>query len=165
MLSTEMLLAKRCLNERLGKEMADWATAQLELGRDGKYLRQLAGILGNESPSELNELFDRCAREQGLRPPKPEFVVILYAQELCRRFKRAMIDKTYLLQRLSALCVRHDMRRELLAFYLLDRALDAWRFHEPSHYYRGLTWENFDQALLDEIEKLMALPVEYEPLG
>jgi hypothetical protein len=64
MLSTEMLLAKRSLNERLGKETADWATAQLELGRDGKYLRQLAGILGNESPSELNELFDRCARER-----------------------------------------------------------------------------------------------------
>jgi hypothetical protein len=29
---------------------------QLELGRDGKHLRQLAGILGNESPSEIDDL-------------------------------------------------------------------------------------------------------------
>jgi hypothetical protein len=41
MLSTAMLLAKRSLNEHLGKEAADWAVAQLELGFDGKYLRQL----------------------------------------------------------------------------------------------------------------------------
>jgi hypothetical protein len=50
MLSTEMLLAKRCLNGRLGKEAAEWAVSQLELGRDGKFLRQLAGVLGDENP-------------------------------------------------------------------------------------------------------------------
>ena len=33
-----MLLAKRSLNEHLGKEAADWAVAQLELGFDGKTL-------------------------------------------------------------------------------------------------------------------------------
>jgi hypothetical protein len=63
MLSTVMILARRSLNERLRKEAADWAIGQLERGFDGKYLRQLAGTLGNESPTELDELFDRCARE------------------------------------------------------------------------------------------------------
>jgi uncharacterized protein (DUF2267 family) len=77
MLSTAMILAKRSLNERLGIEAADWAIAQLELGFDGKYLRQLAGTSGDENPFELDELFDRCAREQNLQRPRRESLVIL----------------------------------------------------------------------------------------
>ena len=99
MLSTAIFLARRGLNESIGREAADWAAGQLELGFDGKYLRQLAGILGDENKFEVNELIDRCIREQNLRFPKAESVVILYAQDLCRQFQQGMIDKVYLLRR------------------------------------------------------------------
>jgi hypothetical protein len=163
MLSIAMLLAKRSLNERLGKEAANWAIGQLERGFDGKYLRQLAGTLGNESPTELDELFDRCAREQNLQPPTPESLVILYAQERCLQFQQGMISREYFLNRLFALCAEHHMRRELMPFYLLDCTLDDLQRQEVSYYYADVTRENFDQILQDEIRKLMAVPIEYEP--
>jgi hypothetical protein len=59
-----MLLAKRSLNERLGKEAADWASAQLELDSTENTSARLAGILRNENLFELDELFDWCASEQ-----------------------------------------------------------------------------------------------------
>jgi hypothetical protein len=163
MLSTAMILARRCLNERLVKEAADWAIAQLELGFDGTHLRQLAGTLGDENPFELDELFDRCAREQNLRRPKPESLVILYAQELCQRFQERMICRVYLLRRLFELCAKHDMRRELMPFYLLDCASDDLQRQEFSYYYPAVTLENFERVLQDEVRKLMAVPIEYEP--
>jgi hypothetical protein len=163
MLSTAMILARRCLNERLGKEAATWAVTQLELGFDGKYLRQLAGILGDENPFELDELFDQCVREQNLQRPKPESLVILYAQERCLQFQQGMISRAYLLSRLFELCAKHDMRRELMPFYLLDCASDDLQRQELSYYYRGVTRHNFDRVLQDEIRKLMAVPIEYEP--
>jgi hypothetical protein len=163
MLSTAMILARRSLNERLGKEAADWAIGQLERGFDGKYLRQLAGTLGNENPTELDELFDRCAREQNLQRPTPESLVILYAQECCLQFQEGLISCEYFLRRLFALCAQHDMRRELMPFYLLDCTLDDLQRQEVSYYYADVTRENFDRVLQDEIRKLMAVPIEYEP--
>jgi len=161
MLSTAIFLARRGLNESIGREAADWAAGQLELGFDGKYLRQLAGILGDENKFEVNELIDRCIREQNLRFPKAESVVILYAQDLCRQFGQGMIDKVYLLRRLFALCAQNGMLRELLPFYLLDCALDDLQRQQFSFYRRDITRDNFDQVLEQEIRKLMMTPVEY----
>lgn len=158
-----MILARRSLNERLGKEAAGWAIGQLERGFDGKYLRQLAGTLGNENPIELDELFDRCAREQNLELPKRDSIVILYAQEYCRHFQQGIISREYFLNRLFAVCAEHDMRRELMPFYLLDCALDDLRRQGLSYYCTDVTRENFDRVLQDEIRKLMAVPIEYEP--
>jgi hypothetical protein len=163
MLSTATLLAKRRLNQRLGKEAADWAALQLELGRDGKYLRQLAGVLGHENPFELAQLFDLCAREQNLRLPKTESIVILYAQEYCRQFGSGDIGREYLLYRLYGLCVGDQMRRELMPFYRLYFALDDLRHQTFSHYRRGVDLGNIGQILQDEIRKLMAIPIAYEP--
>ena len=158
-----MILARRSLNERLGKEAADWAIAQLEVGFDGKYLRQLAGTLGDENPFELDELFDRCAGEQNLQRPKRESLVILYAQERCLQFQQGRISRAFLLRHLFALCAEHHMRRELMPFYLLDCTLDDLQRQEFSYYCADVTRGNFDQVLQDEIRKLIAVPIEYEP--
>ncbi len=89
--------------------------------------------------------------------------MILYAQELCLQFQQGMISGVYLTRRLFALCAKHHMRRELMPFYLLDCALDDLQRQEFSFYRPGVTRRNFDRVLQDEIQKLMAVPVEYEP--
>lgn len=156
-----MLLAKRGLNEQLGNEAAEWAVTQLELGFDGKYLRQLAGVLGDENPFELAELFDRCVRELGLRSPKAESTVLVYAQEMCEVFAQGVIGRDYLVYRLYCLCIADHMRRELLPFYLLHFTLEDLKERGFSFYRREATPENFDRLLQEEIDKLMALPIEY----
>jgi hypothetical protein len=55
------------------------------------------------------------------------------------------------------------MRRELMPFYLLDCTLDDLQRQEVSYCYAHVTRENFDRVLQDEIRKLMAVPIEYEP--
>ena len=155
-----MLLAKRALNERLGNEAAEWAVTQLELGFDGKYLRQLAGVLGDENPFELAELFDRCVRELGLRLTKTESIVLVYAQELCGAFAQGIIGRDYLVYRLYCLCTAHSMRLELFPFYLLYFTLDDLKERGFSFYRREATPENFDRLLQEEIEKLMAVAIE-----
>src|ERR1700740_653037 len=64
MVSTAMLLAKRSLNERLGKEAADWASAQLELDSTENTSARWAGVLRHENLYELDELLDCGASEQ-----------------------------------------------------------------------------------------------------
>jgi hypothetical protein len=89
--------------------------------------------------------------------------VILYAQEYCRQFAIGIIDREYLLSRLYGLCVKDHMRRELMPFYLLYFASDDLKHQTFSFYRRDVDLGNFRQVLQDEIRKLMAVPIEYEP--
>lgn len=53
-------------------DAVEWATQQVAQGRDPPHLRQLASTTGAENTFEVEELFDRTARELGLAIPSPD---------------------------------------------------------------------------------------------
>jgi hypothetical protein len=154
--TTDRLLVRRSLGIRLGSDAADWATEQLVRGVDTPHLRQLAGETGNEDRSEMEELFDHTARELGITPPPRDEAIHLHARFLMQDYLAGRIDREALLVPLSDLCIDTDYRRDLYPFYLLrfalwDLQVDGYTFHRE-----GVTRENFDEKLREEIDTFLA---------
>jgi hypothetical protein len=117
--TTKMLIARRGMRRSLGADAAEWATEQLAKGQDTPHLRQLAGTTGAENTFELEELFDRTARELGLTIPSPEDAIVEYARELARDYLDQRGGREQLLYELCDLCFSTDYKKELYPFYLL----------------------------------------------
>jgi hypothetical protein len=152
--TTKMLIARRGMHRALGADAAEWATEQLAQGCDTQHLRQLAGTTGAENTFEIEELFDRTARELGLVIPSPEDAIVDYARELARDYLDHRISREQLLYELCDLCISTDYKKELYPFYLLRWTHDDLKENTFSFYRRDATRENFESLLRTEITLL-----------
>ena len=154
--TTNMIIAKRGMRWSLAADAGEWATEQLAQGRDTPHLRQLAGTTGVENGFELDELFDRVAREMGLVVPSPEEAVAAYARERVRDFVDQRVTRQQLLHELCHLCISTDYKTAIYPFYLLRWAQDDLEEKGFSPHRWDVTHENFDALLKAEIDILLA---------
>jgi hypothetical protein len=154
-LTTNMILARRALGQLRGGDAAEWACEQLSSGLDTPHLRQLAGAPHAANSFELEELFDRTAREMGLDVLSTEGAVVVYAQELAREYIRAAVTREALLEDLCQLYTAHADVSRLQPFFLLRWTDFDFAHSGESHYYPGATKENFEEVLRSEIDALL----------
>jgi hypothetical protein len=151
-----MIIARRALGKPLAADAVEWASEQLMAGHDTPHLRQLAGATGAENVFELEELFDRTARELGVVVPPAEGAVVLYAQERAREYLHGEVTRGLLLEDLCQLFTDHPNLSLLRPFFLLRWTHFDFKHSDNSHYYDGATKENFEQLLRSEIAALLA---------
>jgi hypothetical protein len=111
-----MLIARRGMHRALGADAAEWATQQLAQGCDTPHLRQLAGTTGAENTFELEELFDRTARELGLAIPSPDDAIVDYARELTRDYLDQRVSREQLRTSFAICALAPTTRRSFIHF-------------------------------------------------
>lgn len=140
--TTALILGRRALNRRCGKECVDWAERQLLVGIDTTLMRQLAGMEPPYNHFELAALLDRVlnglampdlSRSDGLR---------VLAAEVLRPALGPGSDITAAVSDVRTLCIEEGNPAELMDFYFLAFANDDLRENGEQHYWSGATSAN-----------------------
>ena len=153
--TTRYILTKFVIYNRLGKDAPDWACGRLIAGDDTPHLAMLAGMTGSENAFELEDYFRRTIHELHLQWPDNSKAVLDYAREISRLYLDGQLPMKLYLQEFIELHYAEGAGPEIYPFYMLAHAWNDFQYSEFSYYY-DVTQENFEEALLREIDQLMA---------
>lgn len=146
-ITTARILADKALRQTCGQECVDWAISMLEQGRDGHYLRMLAGTSPPFNHFEVADYRDRSLRELGITDISDSAAITTYAAERLRLALAGEVDLASTLRTIKDLYVGADYLRDIYDFYLLYFAYTDLQESEFQWYWPDATRENITSII------------------
>ncbi len=124
----------------------------LERGRDGRYLRMLAGMTPPYNKFELADYRDRSLKELDLAEITESDAVTTYAIEQLRLAISGEIEFIDALKVLKDLCIARDNQKDIYDFYLLYYAYSDLQESDVQWYWNGATRSNIVALIRERAE-------------
>ena len=161
------VLAERALSQSDSKLFVDWAVQVLKLGYESENLFVLAG-LDFDSTEEREEYFWKCVDDLNLNIEKTEDELLEhYALIIANKAIRKEISMEYAFREMLKVTRESGFNYKYIAFYEIDEDLDYLTYDNAVIFNPGLTLENLDDFVLEELKifvQMEALKISKEDL-
>ena len=163
--TTADILALRALTLEMGQAAIDWGWAMIDGEKFSDGVFALTGLQPPYYWSEINDLVDQIAREQGLRVPGGQDEATLWlAHGHLEDVLASGGEDFYALKLVSRLWFDHETP-DLLEFYTLKHAIRGAEANGVQGHVPGLTAGNWKAVLCDRVRAWLATHPAPEPFG
>lgn len=164
---TAMVLAKRSLDQKIGKEAVLWADLLLAQGFDFAEIKNLICVDSSASKAQTEKLIDDCLTKLGIAlvDEKSAHLLLIWAwaqkllkaettvdeflenmRQLCEDFKHEPVYMQFYLLH----CVQKDLSKGTIVFH--DREVNENNFEQVLHWEIDLFLEQNERGIFDLIK-------------